>query len=114
MTNDNLYPRYPDFYRERDNTIIDAKYKREISRDDVHQMITYMYRLKGLNGIFIQPSTNAYQKRVSDLLGYGMDHNAQIQIFYYPISQVASDYKQFVAEMKKLEDIVKSQFQPNQ
>ena len=114
LTNDNLYPRYPDFYRERDNTIIDAKYKREISRDDVHQMITYMYRLKGLNGIFIQPSTNAYQKRVSDLLGYGMDHNAQIQIFYYPISQVASDYKQFVAEMMQLEDIVKSQFQPNQ
>lgn len=114
LTNDNLYPRYPDFYRERDNTIIDAKYKREISRDDVHQMITYMYRLKGLNGIFIQPSTNAHQKRVSGLLGYGMDHNAKLQIFYYPISQVASDYKQFVAEMMQLEDIVKSQFQPNQ
>lgn len=114
LTNDNLYPRYPDFYRERDNTIIDAKYKREISRDDVHQMITYMYRLKGLNGIFIQPSTNVYQKRVSGLLGYGMDHNAKLQIFYYPISQVASDYKQFVAEMMQLEDIVKSQFQPNQ
>lgn len=60
----NKFPRYPDFYREEDCYIIDAKYKREISRDDIHQMITYMYRLKGKNGLFIQPSDKIWQKRV--------------------------------------------------
>ncbi|MDY3069924.1 MAG: hypothetical protein SOR57_09810 [Parabacteroides sp.] len=107
MTKDKLYPRYPDFYREFDNTIIDAKYKREISRDDIHQMISYMYRLKGLNGIFIQPSENIYQKTDSELLGYGAENNAKLQIFYYHISQATGDYKQFVADMKQSENALK-------
>lgn len=110
LTKDNLYPRYPDFYREHDNTVIDAKYKREISRDDVHQMITYIYRLKGLNGIFILPSDNIYRKDESDLLGYGVDNNAKLQTVYYPIPQEISDYKQFIAEMIQSENILKLQF----
>lgn len=110
LTKDNLYPRYPDFYRKHDNTVIDAKYKREISRDDVHQMITYIYRLKGLNGIFILPSDNIYQKDESDLLGYGVDNNAKLQTVYYPIPQETSDYKQFIAEMIQSENILKLQF----
>lgn len=113
LTKDSLYPRYPDFYRESDSTIIDAKYKREISRDDVHQMITYMYRLKGLNGIFIQPSEKEYQSAESDLLGYGADYNAKLQMFYYSISQEKSDYKQFVTDMMLSEDMLKLQFQFN-
>lgn len=113
LTKDSLYPRYPDFYRESDSTIIDAKYKREISRDDVHQMITYMYRLKGLNGIFIQPSEKGYQSAESDLLGYGADYNAKLQMFYYSISQEKSDYKQFVTDMMLSEDMLKLQFQFN-
>lgn len=53
-----MFPRYPDFYKEHDYTIIDAKYKVEINnREDVHQMITYMYRLRGKYGIFIQPTS---------------------------------------------------------
>lgn len=113
LTKDSLYPRYPDFYRESDSTIIDAKYKREISCDDVHQMITYMYRLKGLNGIFIQPSEKVYQSAESDLLGYGADYNAKLQMFYYSISQEKSDYKQFVTDMMLSEDMLKLQFQFN-
>lgn len=113
LTKHNMFPRYPDFYREYDHTIIDAKYKREISRDDVHQMITYMYRLKGLNGTFIQPSNKIYQKEASDLLGYGADSNAKLQTYFYPISQATSDYKQFVADMVLSEDVLKLQFQPN-
>ena len=111
LTKDNMYPRYPDFYRELDNTIIDAKYKREISRDDVHQMITYMYRLKGLNGIFVQPSENICQNTVHDLWGKRADNNAKLQTFYHSISQEKSDYKQFVADMIQSEDILKLQFQ---
>lgn len=111
LTKDNLYPRYPDFYREIDRTIIDAKYKREINRDDVHQMISYMYRLKGLDGIFIQPSERICQSVVSDLLGYGADEKAKLRTYYYPIPQETSDYRQFIADMVHSEEMLKSQFQ---
>lgn len=111
LTKDNKYPRYPDFYRELDNTIVDAKYKREISRDDVHQMITYMYRLKGLNGFFVQPSEKKCQRSDHDLLGYGADYDAKLKTFYYSISQEKNDYKQFVTDMMQSEDILKLQFQ---
>lgn len=109
----NMFPRYPDFYREDDHTIIDAKYKREINRDDVHQMITYMYRLKGQNGTFIQPSDKDCEKENSDLLGYGTESNAKLQTYFYPISQTTNDYKQFVANMMLSENILNSQFQHN-
>lgn len=103
------FPRYPDFYREEDSFIIDAKYKREISRDDIHQMITYMYRLKGKNGLFIQPSDKIWQKESYDLLGYGTDNNAKLQKYFYSIPQTANDYKQFVADMLLGEDMLKVQ-----
>lgn len=109
----NMFPRYPDFYREHDRIIIDAKYKREINRDDIHQMITYMYRLKGRKGVFIKPDDKHWQKEISDLLGYGAEGNAELQTYLYPISQMTSDYKQFVADMMISEDMLKSQFQPN-
>lgn len=105
----NKFPRYPDFYREEDCYIIDAKYKREISRDDIHQMITYMYRLKGKNGLFIQPSDKIWQKESYDLLGYGTDNNAKLQKYFYSIPQTANDYKQFVADMLLGEDMLKVQ-----
>lgn len=111
LTKDNMYPRYPDYYRELDNTIVDAKYKKEISRDDVHQMLTYMYRLKGLNGIFVQPSEKICQSTEHDLWGYGADYNAKLKTFYYTISQEKNNYKQFIADMIQSEDILQLQFQ---
>lgn len=109
LTKDNKFPRYPDFYREHDAAIVDAKYKKEISRDDAHQMITYMYRLKGKYGIFIQPN-DMENRKTSYLLGYGEDNNAELQTYLYPIPQGASDYKQFVADMMLAEDRLQSQF----
>ena len=109
----NVFPRYPDFYREYDCTIIDAKYKREVNRDDVHQMVTYMYRLKGEYGVFIQPSDTKYRKETSFLFGYGEDNNAELQTYLYPIPRTTSDYKRFVAEMIESEDMLKVQFQPH-
>lgn len=102
-------PRYPDFYREEDSFIIDAKYKRETSRDDIHQMITYMYRLKGRNGTFIQPSDRICQKENYDLLGYGTEYNSTLQTYFYPISQTTNDYRQFVADMALSENMLKAQ-----
>ena len=109
----NRLPRYPDFYREKDNFVIDAKYKREINRDDIHQMITYMYRLKGQNGIFIQPNNVVCPNDRYALLGYGIDDNAEIQTYFCYIPQTTNDYKQFVADMIVSENLLKSQFQHN-
>ncbi|MGM9803678.1 MAG: McrC family protein [Muribaculaceae bacterium] len=100
-------PRYPDFYREEDNIIIDAKYKREISRDDIHQMITYMYRLKGKKGILIQPSEKIRKTESYYLLGYGKECNSTLQKYYYQISQTTDDYKRFVTEMVSSENCLK-------
>lgn len=107
----NKFPRYPDFYREEDSFIIDAKYKRDINRDDIHQLITYMYRLRGMNGTFIQPSDKGYEKDSFDLLGYGTDNNAKLQTYTYSIPQTANDYKQFVADMILSENMLNVQMQ---
>lgn len=102
-------PRYPDFYREEDNFIIDAKYKSDINRDDIHQMITYMYRLRGRNGTFIQPSDRTCPKKSYDLLGYGTECNSTLQKYFYPISQITNDYRQFIANMVLSENMLKAQ-----
>lgn len=104
-----VYPRYPDFYREQDHTIIDAKYKKESTRDDIHQMIAYMYRLRGKYGVFIQPN-NKEDRNSAYLLGYGEDNNAELQTYLYPISRTTCNYKEFVTEMAESEELLKAQF----
>ena len=108
LAKNKMLPRYPDFYREQDRTIADAKYKRSISRDDVHQLVTYMYRLKGQHGIFIQPGDGNCQDDVYDLLGYGTENGAKLQTFFFPVPQVANDYKQFAAGMMVTENMLKA------
>lgn len=102
-------PRYPDFYREDGHIIIDAKYKQDIDRDDIHQMLAYMYRLKGKNGIFVLPDKVCNRETYS-LLGYGEDDNAELQTYSYPIPQAKTDYRQFNAEMRTAEEAFKVEF----
>ena len=107
----NIYPRYPDFYREYDRIIIDAKYKKETSRDDIHQMIAYMYRLKGECGVFILPSITTDNRKTDYLLGYGEDNNAELQTYFHQIPQTVNEYKQFVEEMKVSEKTLYAKYQ---
>lgn len=107
----NIYPRYPDFYREYDRIIIDAKYKKETSRDDIHQMIAYMYRLKGECGVFILPSITTDNRKTDYLLGYGEDNNAELQTYFHRIPQTVNEYKQFVEEMKVSEKALYAKYQ---
>ena len=101
--------RYPDYYRQNDGMIIDAKYKRVIdTRDDINQMITYLYRLKGKRGIFIQPTDCAFEEKHYDLLGYGEKNAAKVQIFKYPIPQGINHYKEFISEINKSELLLKT------
>ncbi|MCC8120143.1 MAG: hypothetical protein LIP09_15560 [Bacteroidales bacterium] len=68
------YPRYPDFMKG--NCIIDAKYKRlkdsGIDRDDLHQIISYMYVEKATQGMVVYPSNIKTEKEIIGILrGYG-------------------------------------------
>lgn len=58
----NFQERYPDMYNS--GCVIDAKYKRDVSRDDYHQIITYMHIMGRQNGILLSPylgNTNSYE-----------------------------------------------------
>lgn len=69
------YIRYPDFWKE--DFILDAKYKKVdengIARDDLHQVITYMYIKKAAHGGLIYPSSNTDMQHVGLMNGYGGD-----------------------------------------
>ena len=104
LANGGKLPRYPDFYRSCDGSIIDAKYKSEIDKiDDINQIITYMYRLKGKRGIFIQPTVTPCQLQTYELLGYGEENQAKIDLYSYPIPQRINSYKNFITGIMKSE-----------
>ena len=107
----NRLPRYPDFYREQDSIIIDAKYKRSVNRDDIHQIISYMYRLEGYVGVFIKPRDEEdAHKNGYELLGYGEDYSAHLRIESFPISTESRSYDNFKAEMMTQESIFASKY----
>lgn len=100
----NKFPRYPDYFREGDSVVIDAKYKSDTGqRNDVHQLITYMYRLKARRGIFIYPTAEDHSIETYELNGYGDDDHAILQIYMYHIPQVAVNYTDFVSQMTESE-----------
>ena len=122
-------PRYPDFYKVKSdmkfnkdykcyedcsyNFVLDAKYKAlhktdgdiikpVFSRDDLHQLITYMYILPAKKGALIYPFSSEDKKigisEQKTLYGYG----GQIFTVGVPISK-ATDFKIFCEEMNKTE-----------
>lgn len=103
----NKLHRYPDFYRVNDGVIIDAKYKRVIdTRDDINQIITYLYRLKGKYGFFIQPTNGNFEKTHYDLLGYGEENSAQVKIYKHPIPINVTNFGDFKSAISKSEDLL--------
>lgn len=101
----NQFPRYPDFYREKGSVIADAKYKRNIdTRDDVNQMITYLYRLKAQKGVFILPTNKVRTKERYHLYGYGEEANAELQKYFFLVPQDVTDFKTFAKEISKSEN----------
>ena len=106
LCKNSFFPRYPDFYKESENNIvIDAKYKRHIdTRDDINQILTYMYRLKGRYCAFILPQAKSEQieKSQYEFLGYG--GRLGIHRLIIPSQTETGDYGTFVEEMKKAEE----------
>ena len=91
---------FPDFYK--DDFIIDAKYKHlnlGIGREDLYQVVTYMYCRKANHGGYVYPDegTNSYSK--FQLEGY----NGYIHLLPVSIPQDKSDYNAFIQAMEQSE-----------
>lgn len=102
------YVRYPDFYTKNRQFVMDAKYKRlkvenygsasnSIDRDDMHQLITYMYMLKAETGIFLFPNeTETSDNKVGVLSGY----SGQIKTCSLCIPHDSKSYKDFTTSIR--------------
>ena len=93
-------PRYPDFYN--DKIVLDAKYKKykgasltDISREDLAQVISYMYVQKLENGGFLVPGGDFVETKKESLLGHG----GTMSILNLPIPSGAISYEEFCGEM---------------
>lgn len=95
----------------QDGVVLDAKYKhleKSLVRDDLYQIISYMYTMKFSCGGFLYPyqcpeTAEELQNHSYKLAGY----SGTIHVFGIPIPQ-AEDYNRFKAKMKALEaDLLK-------
>ena len=91
---DNYRRLYPDFYK--DDFVIDAKYKHlecGVGREDLYQLVTYMYCKKATNGAYIYPCKDKNIKAFKyQLVGY--EGFISVMPFYVP--QSADSYEEFV------------------
>ena len=91
---DNYRRLYPDFYK--DDFVIDAKYKHlesGVGREDLYQLVTYMYCKKATNGAYIYPCKDKNIKASKfQLVGY--EGFISVMPFYVP--QSADSYEEFV------------------
>lgn len=93
-------PRYPDFYNEK--MVLDAKYKRysegnvtKIDRDDLNQVISYMYIRKLSAGGFLVPGGKSVVAENEMLHGYG----GKMFLLNLPVPSDATSYESFCALM---------------
>ncbi len=99
---------FPDFYN--DDFILDAKYKhlnRGISREDLYQVVTYMYCRKANHGGYVYPDegTNSYSRY--QLEGY----SGYIHLLPVLIPQDKLNYNAFIQAMEESENRLRSLIQ---
>lgn len=94
---------YPDFYK--DGFILDAKYKHlnnGVSREDLYQVVTYMYCTKSLRGGYLYPFEEDGNFVNYELEGYG--GTIYVIPFHVPQKNKESDtFKDFEDFCKKIE-----------
>lgn len=103
--------RFPDFWKK--NVVIDAKYKRlansvPVDRNDMHQIVTYMYILQAHKGAFLVPveGGGAMECRdLGELNGYG----GNVKIWGFPIPQTAGSFDDFWHQMQVHENELKNE-----
>lgn len=95
---------YPDFYK--DNFILDAKYKhlnRGIGREDLYQVVTYMYCSTAGNGGYVYPDEGANAYSRFQLNGY----QGYIHLFPVTVPQNSKNLNDFIQAMKHSENKLK-------
>jgi 5-methylcytosine-specific restriction endonuclease McrBC regulatory subunit McrC len=102
----NGYTRYPDFWKE--GFIIDAKYKRlengSIKRDDMHQIITYMYVKQAKIGGFIYPNSSDKSEMLEKEVGHLNGYNGIVKKWKFPIPVGSSDFDKFCESIRQNEE----------
>jgi len=120
--NEKSYRRYPDFYK--DKFILDAKYKRldknendidtddveenakiRLDRNDMSQIITYMYVRSADLGCFIYPTKRPEPEKPEDI-GTLNGHGGKIKVFGFAIPQDKLNFKEFTEEIQRNESSV--------
>ena len=99
---------FPDFYK--DDFILDAKYKhlnRGIGREDLYQVVTYMYCRKANHGGYVYPDEGANSYSRYQLEGY----NGYIHLLPVSIPQEMSHYNAFIQAMDESENRLRSLIQ---
>lgn len=101
--------RYPDFYKK--DVVLDAKYKRllkySVDRNDMNQIISYMYILKSNIGGFVVPIDNS-EKNSSKFLGKLNGNGGEVFIYGLAIPKNSINYKHFKNEIKLNEINIKN------
>lgn len=106
FVNHRSYPRYPDFYK-KGTFVLDAKYKRlsinnALDRNDIHQLISYLYNQKAMLGGFIYPESDEneeIEQTIGELIGYA----ATVKLWNIQIVQSAKSFKDFTKQMEMRE-----------
>lgn len=113
---DRLKPQcFPDFWKK--GVVLDAKYKlyaeedRSIQRNDLLQILAYMYRLKATKAGFVCPMVDWGQERHYEVHpnSYGGPDHASIDVFSLQIAspnngEKQNDFSSFCIEMQKNEE----------
>lgn len=92
--------RFPDFWKQ--DFVLDAKYKRlavngnslDISRDDVHQIMAYMYRLKAYKGGIVCPYDGEKNKIISQNM-HKDSYLGSLSLYTLAIPKNCSSYEDF-------------------
>lgn len=105
LTFDKDYRRiYPDFYKKGEY-ILDAKYKplqKNVCREDLYQVVSYMHTMKISRGGFIFPDDGRtdFENRRYNLAGFG----GTLDVFGIKIPQNAENFQKFCELMKNEEE----------
>lgn len=109
------YPRYPDFWKE--GFIIDAKYKKlegaSISRDDMHQIITYMYVKQAKVGGFIYPHSSDGSEMLEKEVGHLNGYTGVVKKWNLPIPVRSLDFNKFCESIQQNEEEIKEIIKAN-
>lgn len=93
--------RFPDFWKQ--NIVLDAKYKKlatngnrlDIERDDVHQIMAYMYRLKASKGGIVCPYDGEKNKIISQNM-HKDSYLGSLSLYALAIPKNCSSYEDFI------------------